>query len=588
MTGYTPPLDDMRFVLNHVAGLGALSRLPGYEAATPDLVGDVLEAAGKLAANALAPLNQIGDRQPARLENGVVRMADGFKEAYQAFVEGGWNGLPFPEQWGGQGLPWTVATAVGEMWHSANMSFGLCPILTQAGVELLLGFGTEEQKKRYLPKLVSGEWTGTMCLTEPQAGTDVGALRTRAEREGDHYRIRGTKIFITFGEHDYTDNIIHMVLARLPDAPPGTRGISLFLVPKFLVNDDGSLGARNDLRCVSLEHKLGIHAAPTCVMSFGDNEGAIGYLVGEEQGGMRAMFTMMNLARLQVGLEGLAIAERAYQAARSYAAERVQGTRHNRESGGAATRPAHIIEHPDVRRTLLAIRARIEAMRALVYTAAAAADHAVRAPDPGDRRRAAERLDLMIPLVKAWCSDQGFEIASDALQVHGGMGYIEETGAAQHLRDARINMIYEGANGIQALDLVGRKLGLADGRPPWDWFEELSGDLDALESAGHTDLAVALGAALDALKAATSWLQEDHDDPDDAPAGATPYLRMFATTVGGFLLARSALAARSADDRLAESKLASARFYACQILPPASALLPAITAGAAPLRVDPS
>jgi alkylation response protein AidB-like acyl-CoA dehydrogenase len=329
MASYTPPLDDMRFVLNHVVDLAAINRLPGYDAATPDLVDHVLEAAGKFAAQALAPLNESGDREGSRLENGVVRTPEGFKEAYAGFVEGGWNGLSFAEQWGGQGLPKTVATAVSEMWHAANMSFGLCPILTQAAVELLQGVGTEEQKQRYLAKLVSGEWTGTMCLTEPHAGTDVGALRTRAERDGDHYRIRGTKIFITFGEHDYTDNIVHMVLARLPDAPVGTRGISLFLVPKFLVNEDGSLGPRNDLRCVSLEHKMGIHASPTCVMSFGDNEGAIGYLIGEEQGGMRAMFTMMNFARVQVGLEGLAIAERAYQGAMTYAAERVQGTRPN-------------------------------------------------------------------------------------------------------------------------------------------------------------------------------------------------------------------------------------------------------------------
>ncbi|HEX5077918.1 MAG TPA: acyl-CoA dehydrogenase [Geminicoccaceae bacterium] len=580
MTGYTPPLDDMRFVLRHVADLGAIGRLPGYEAATPDLVDDVLEAAAKFAANELAPLNQSGDRQGVRLENGVVRTPDGFKEAYAAFVEGGWNGVPFPEDWGGQGLPWTVATAISEMWHGANMAFGLCPLLTQAGVELLLRFGTDDQKRRYLGKLVSGEWTGSMCLTEPHAGSDVGALRTRAEREGDHYRIRGTKIFITFGEHDYTPNIVHMVLARLPDAPPGTRGISLFLVPKFLVNDDGSLGRRNDLRCVSLEHKLGIHASPTCVMSFGDDEGAIGWLVGEEQGGMRAMFTMMNLARVQVGLEGLAIAERAWQGARTYAQVRVQGARRD----GDAARPARIIEHPDVRRMLLAGKVRIEAMRALVYSAAACFDHALRAADPEARRRAGERLDLMTPLVKAWCSDQGFEIASDALQVHGGMGYIEETGAAQHLRDARINMIYEGTNGIQALDLVGRKLALEGGRLPWDWFKELSADLDALARAGHADLAASLRAALEALQRATEWLQRKHVDPDDAAAGATPYLRMFATTVGGFLLARAALAAAGAGDRLAGDKLASARFYAAQLLPPATALLPAITAGAAPLR----
>jgi alkylation response protein AidB-like acyl-CoA dehydrogenase len=467
------------------------------------------------------------------------------------------------------------------MWHSANFAFCLCPILTQAGVELLLGFGTAEQKARSLPKLVSGEWAGTMCLTEPQAGSDVGALKTRAVREGDHYRIRGTKIFITYGDHDLTDNIIHMVLARTPDAPAGTRGISLFLIPKLLVNDDGSLGARNDLRCVSLEEKLGIHASPTCVMAFGDEGGAIGYLVGEEQGGMAAMFTMMNNARLQVGLEGLAIAERAYQAALAYARERVQGRRGN----GGAERPARIIEHPDVRRMLMTMRTQIEAMRALAYTAAAALDRAKREPDPARCAEAADRLALLVPLVKAWCTDLGFEIASAALQVHGGMGYIEETGVAQLVRDARIALIYEGTNGIQALDLVSRKLNMAGGRLPAALFDELRGDLSALEAAGERDLHRSLKGALATLEQATAWLQAGHDnDPDAAAAGATPYLRLFATTLGGFLLARSALVARGTG--LADAKRSSAEFYIGQLLPPATALLPAVTAGSAPLRSE--
>jgi 3-(methylthio)propanoyl-CoA dehydrogenase len=580
MTAYTPPLDDMRFVLRHVVDLEGIARLPGYEAAAPDLVDQILEEAGRLAAGELAPINASGDRERVRLENGVVRTASGFKEAYRKFVEGGWNGLPFPEEHGGQGLPSAVATAVLELWQAANKSFALCPVLTQAGVELLLRFGTDQQRELYLPKLVSGEWTGTMCLTEPQAGSDVGLLKTRAVREGDHYRIKGTKIFITWGEHDYTQNIVHMVLARTPDAALGTRGISLFLIPKFLVDEDGSLGPRNDLRCVSLEHKLGIHASPTCVMSFGDNDGAIGYLVGEEQGGMQAMFTMMNTARLAVGVEGLAIAERAYQAALAYADERRQG----RRGDGAEPRP--IIEHPDVRRTLLAMRVQIEAMRALAYSAAAALDRARREPDPTARARAEGRLDLLIPLVKAWCTDLGFEIASSALQVHGGMGYIEETGVAQHLRDARIAMIYEGTNGIQAIDLVGRKLSMADGRLPWQLFEELEADLAALHAAGEHDLRRGLGAALDALGEATRWLQADHaGDSDAGLAGASPYLRMLATTFGGFLLARSMLAAREAGHPLAEAKRASASFYVTQLLPQATALLPAVTAGSAPLEV---
>jgi alkylation response protein AidB-like acyl-CoA dehydrogenase len=581
MTPYVPPLDDIRFALTHMAGLEQIARLPGCEAATPDLVDQVLEAAGKFAANELAPLNATGDRERARLENGAVRTPKGYKEAYRKFVEDGWHGLPFPQEWGGQGLPWSVAVPVWEMWHSANFAFCLCPILTQAGVELLLHHGTAEQRARYLPKLVSGEWTGTMCLTEPQAGSDVGALRTRAVRDGDHYRISGTKIFITFGEHDYTENTIHMVLARTPDAPPGTRGISLFLIPKFLLDPDGSVGPRNQVRCVSLEEKLGIHASPTCMMSFGDDAGAIGYLVGEEHGGMRAMFTMMNNARLQVGLEGLAVAERAYQAALVYARERVQG----RRLSGGEERPARIVEHPDVRRMLMTMKTQIEAMRALAYTAAGALDRAEREPDPTARAAAEGRIALLTPLVKAWCTDVGFEIASTALQVHGGMGYIEETGVAQLLRDARIAMIYEGTSGIQALDLVGRKLKTANGRLPAALFEELRGDLAALDAAGEPVLRRGLADALGALEQATSWLQAEHDnDPDAAAAGATPYLRLFATTLGGFLLARSALAARGGE--LADSKHASAAFYIGQLLPPATALLPSVTAGSAPLAAD--
>jgi alkylation response protein AidB-like acyl-CoA dehydrogenase len=586
MTAYAPPLADIRFVLEHHADLEGLGRLPGLEAATPDLVDHILEEAGRFAVGELLPLNASGDRQGVLLEGGVVRTPDGFREAYRKFVEGGWHGLQLPTEWGGQGLPWTVATAVWEMWNSANLSFCLCPILTQAGVELLLRHGTEAQRQRYLPKLVSGEWTGTMCLTEPQAGSDVGALRTRAVREGDHWRIRGTKIFITYGEHDLTENTIHWVLARTAGAPAGTRGISLFLIPKFLVGDDGALGARNDLRCVSLEHKLGIHAAPTCVMSFGEEDGAVGWLVGEEQGGMQAMFTMMNNARLGVGLEGLALAERAYQGALAYARERVQGRRRPGSLGGGADAPARIIEHPDVRRMLVTMKTQIEAMRALAYSAAAALDRSIREPDAARRAAAEGRLALLIPLVKAWCTDLGFEIASSALQVHGGMGYIEETGIAQHLRDARIAMIYEGTNGIQALDLVGRKLQQAEGQLPWTLFTELRGDLEALAPGGAAELRPALAAALENLEDATRWLQAEHgNDADAAAAGATPYLRMLATTLGGFLLARAAVRAGAAGHPLAEAKLASARFYTSQLLPPAAGLRAAVTAGSAPLAV---
>jgi len=575
MTTYTPPLDDMRFLLSQMVGIENLKELPGCGDLDQELVDQILEEAAKFASNELAPLNEIGDQQGARLDNGIVRTPDGFKEAYRGFVDGGWNGLQFPEKYGGQGLPWTVATAVSEMWHSANMSFGLCPLLTQAGIELLLTFGTDEQRATYLEKLVSGEWTGTMCLTEPHAGTDVGALKTRARQEGDHYLIEGTKIFITYGDHDYTDNVIHMVLARLPDAPEGSKGISLFIVPKFLVNNDGSLGDRNDLRPVSLEHKLGIHASPTCVMSFGDNEGAIGYLVGEEQGGMKAMFTMMNNARLAVGLQGLSIAERAYQAALAYAQDRVQGSK--TEEG--ETQPIRIADYQDVKRMLLSMQCRIEAMRAMVYITAAALDRASKLDKGPEQKAAKERVDLLIPLVKAWCSDMGFDIASDAVQVHGGMGFIEETGVAQHLRDARINMIYEGTNGIQALDLVGRKLFLADGAAITSLFQELEADLASLDE-GSIKRALKLG--FDTLKDATSWLRDDKRTSTARSAGATPYLRLFATVLGSFLLARAMRLAETSGQADAIARIDSTHFYIQQILPPALSLLPAIKIGKIP------
>ena len=567
MTAYSPPLDHMQSVLAPM--LDKLASLPGYEDVDGELVDQVLEEAGKFASGVLAPLNASGDQQGSRLENGVVRTPDGFKEAFRQFADAGWNSLPYPEEWGGQGLPITVATAVSEMWHSANLGFSNCPLLTQAGIELLLKLGTEEQRSTYLENLITGKWTGTMCLTEPHAGTDVGALRTKAEKDGDHYRITGTKIYITFGDHDLADNIIHMVLARLPGAPAGTKGISLFLVPKILVNEDGSLGARNDLRPVSLEKKLGIHANPTCVMSFGDNDGAVGYLIGEEQGGMKAMFTMMNSARLAVGLQGLGIAERAYQAAVAYASERTQGMR--RSNGAIA--PAKIAEYPDVKRMLMSMRCRIEAMRLLAYEGAFHLDYATRLPPGPEQEQAQGRIDLLIPLIKAWCTDTGFEITSEALQVHGGMGYIEETGIAQHMRDARITMIYEGTNGIQALDLVGRKLPAGNGAYTSSLFDELQGDLDGL---GNGPVRGQLAAALAALRDTTAWMTNDAIDTDDRFAGATPYLRLFATTLGGFLLAR---AATSTEPNARGERKAIALFYVQHVLTPAVALVAAVKAG---------
>ncbi|HET6468382.1 MAG TPA: acyl-CoA dehydrogenase [Geminicoccaceae bacterium] len=570
MTGYAPPVAEMRFVLDRIAGLGGLTSLPGLEAATPDLVGQVLEEAGRFAANELAPLNQVGDREGAVLENGVVRTAPGFAEAYHLFAAAGWNGLVFPERWGGQDLPWALNAAVSEMWNAANMSFQLCPLLTQAAIEALLHHGSEALQARYLPKLVSGEWTGAMCLTEPHAGSDVGALRTRARRDGKDYRITGQKIYITYGDHDMAANIVHLVLARLPDAPDGTRGISLFLVPKLLPNPDGTPGARNDVRCVSLEHKLGIRASPTCVISYGDDEGALGFLIGRENEGMRCMFTMMNNARIAVGIEGLGLAERAYQQALEHARERIQGRR-----GGSAAR---IIEYPDVRRMLATMRAQISAMRALCYTAAAAVDRSCRAPDAEARRQAEGRVALLTPIVKAWCTDLACEIASTAVQVHGGMGYIEETGAAQHYRDARILPIYEGTNGIQAHDLALRKLQVEDGRLPRELIQELKAELQALRAAHEVALADGLEPGLVALDRATRYLQGPAArNPDALAAAATPYLRLFGQTLGGFLLARGAVAA--AGDPAGAAWPALARFYVHQLLPPAVALLPAICRG---------
>ena len=486
----------------------------------------------------------------------------GFPEAYRRYVEGGWNGVVFPEEHGGQNLPWLLGTALADMWNAANLSFSLCPLLTQAAVEALIHHGSEDLKRVYLPRLVSGEWTGAMCLTEPQAGSDVGALRTRAERDGDAYRIRGQKIYITYGEHDLAENILHLVLARLPDAPAGTKGISLFLVPKLLPNPDGSPGRRNDLRCLKLEEKLGIHASPTCVMSYGDDEGAVGFLVGAENEGMRCMFTMMNNARLGVGHEGLGVAERAYQAALAYARDRVQG----RIDG----RPARIVEFPDVRRMLLTMRSQIAAMRALAYWTGAFVDRSQREPDESARRLAAERVAVLTPIVKAWCTDLAQEIARDSVQVHGGMGFVEETGAAQHYRDAKILSIYEGTNGIQALDLVGRKLELAGGEAVRRLLAELRADLETADP----ELRPGLAAAQDALEAATRHLQAA--GPDARAAAATAYLRLFGHTLGGFLLARGARAATGEEGR---DWPGLARFYVRHLLPPAVGLLPVITAG---------
>ena len=588
MTDYAAPIADMRFQLAEIAGIGEIAGLPGCEHATPDLIDAVLEEAGRLAGEVLAPLDRVGDQQGSRLENGVVRTPEGFKDAYAHYVEGGWNALPFAPEHGGQGLPMALATAVAEMWNAANMGFALCPLLTVGAVEALTAHGSAEQQRLFLPKLISGEWTGTMNLTEPQAGSDVGALRTRAVREGDHYRITGQKIFITYGEHDMAENIVHLVLARLPEAPPGTKGISLFLVPKVMVAADGSLGPRNDVRCVSLEHKLGIHASPTCVLAFGDGGGAIGTLIGEENRGMECMFTMMNNARLNVGLQGVAVAERAYQRARDFARQRVQG----RPITAATAGTYPIIHHPDVRRMLLLMRAETEAMRALAYYTAGAIDRARHHPEAETRARQQRRVDLLIPVVKSWCTDLGVDIASMGVQVHGGMGFIEETGAAQHLRDARITPIYEGTNGIQANDLLGRKLLRDRGEAAGELIAEMRASAAALAERSADDIAALrrpLAAGLDALERATQWLVEHGSaDAPAAFAGAVPYLKLMGIVTGGWLMAKSALAAAdgAGDAGFNAAKRATARCYAEQVLPAAPALLPAVMGGATIMGFD--
>jgi alkylation response protein AidB-like acyl-CoA dehydrogenase len=585
MTTYLAPVRDMRFVMNHLAGLGELQSLPGFADATPELADAVLEEAAKLAAEVLAPLNKQGDAQGARLDKNGVIAADGFAHAYRLFVEGGWNGLGGDPEYGGQGLPSLVHAATVEMWNAANMSFALCPMLTIGAMEAIKAHGSAEQKARYVPKLVTGEWTGTMNLTEPQAGSDLSAVRTRAVPEGDHYRIRGQKIFITWGDHDMTENVIHLVLARLPDAPEGTRGISLFLVPKYLVNADGSLGAKNDVQCASLEHKLGIHASPTCVMSFGDGEGAIGYLIGRENQGLAHMFTMMNEARQKVGVQGLGIAERAYQQARDYARERVQGRLVGRKSGERVT----IVHHPDVRRMLMTMKAQVEAMRAFAYVVAADIDFAHRHPDEAQRRLRQERVELLTPVLKGWCTELGIEIASLGVQVHGGMGYIEETGACQYLRDARIATIYEGTTGIQAGDLVGRKLATDRGAAMKMLVAEMRATETELVRADHADLAAiaaSLGNGIQGLETTTAAVLRDlAANPDVALAGSVNYLMLVGYVCGGWQMARAAAVARARlatdeDQGFHRAKLATARFYADQILPKSSALGAAVLSGA--------
>jgi alkylation response protein AidB-like acyl-CoA dehydrogenase len=584
MSDYRAPIKDALFALRHVGELDRLAATELYAHADPETVASVLTEQGRFMQEVFGPTNATGDRVGLTWTPEGVETPEEFKPAYAKFVEAGWQGLNAHVEYGGAGFPEAVQACALEFSTAANAALTMAPGLTTGAIECLQEWGTEEQKEVYLRKLVTGEWTGTMNLTEPQAGSDVGLSTTKAVPADDGtYRITGTKIYISFGEHDMADNIIHLVLARLPDAPAGTKGISLFIVPKFLVNDDGSLGERNDLRCVSIEHKMGIHASPTCVMSYGDEGGAIGFLVGEEHRGMRAMFTMMNSARIAVGVQGVAVGDAAYQKALVYSQERVQGS----EIGGDTPGPVQIIRHPDVRRMLLFMKSHVEAMRALLVHNAAAIDLS-RALEGDEAEAWREVAELLTPVSKAWCTDVGMEVTSTAIQVFGGMGYIEEAGVSQHFRDMRIAPIYEGTNGIQAMDLVGRKLAMRMGGVVNDHLDRMRATVAELAAAGDEfdSMRAELAAAVEVLAGTTNWVMTNGlADPVEALAGATPYLQMFGTVTGGWLLARQALGARaeldagSEDKAYLSAKVTTARYYAEQHLPQAAGLAPMVQAG---------
>ncbi len=589
MADYRSPLRDAEFVLRTLADIDGICALPAFASLDSDTVLGVLAENARFVDQEIAPTNRTGDLETSVYDPATrtVTTPTGFIDVYRQYVESGWGGVPFPEVYGGGGFPWLVGIVMQEFMSSANLAFSMAPLLTQGAIDLLMHHGSEEQKETYLTRMVTGEWTGTMNLTEPQAGSDVGAVRTKAVPNGDGtWSITGTKIYISFGEHDLTDNIVHLVLARTPDAPPGTKGISCFIVPKFLVNDDGSLGDRNDVYAVSIEHKMGIKASPTCVLAYGDNGGATGYLIGEENQGMRYMFTMMNNARLSVGLEGLSLAERAYQDAVQYANERRQG----RAPGESGSDMSLIVDLPDVRRMLLTMRSTIDALRAIVYVTAANIDLSQHHPDDDARARAQDLVDLLIPVVKGYGTDMGIECTSLAIQIYGGMGYIEESGVPQHYRDARITAIYEGTNGIQAMDLVGRKLTLKGGAIVGAFLADTEALLARLDGAGDefAGMRARLVAALDEVRGTIGWLMEHGvADVRDALAGATPFLRMFSLLVSARYIAESALAADAMAraggsgfdaDYLAE-RIVSARFFCDNMLPAVHGLAPAVTAG---------
>ena len=584
MTDYRPPVQDLAFILDHIVDFDGL---PGLDEDTnQELAVAVLEEAGKLASSVWAPLNDIGDTKPPTIEDGAVTASPGFHDAYTQYAEGGWSGIVFDENYGGQGLPWSLSMAVAEMFQSANLSLSLCPLLSQAAIEAIHKHGNQEQKDKYLPNLISGEWTGTMNLTEPQAGTDLSAIRSTAKKEGDHYRLTGQKIFITFGDHEFTENIIHLVLAHIDGMPEGNDGLGLFIVPKFIVNDDGSLGERNDVYATALEHKLGIHGSPTCVMNYGEKDGAIAYLVGEEGRGLRNMFTMMNNARIGVGQQGVALSERAYQHALTYAEERVQGGKIGDRSGEDVA----IIEHIDVRRMLMTMKAKTEAGRALSLYAGGMIDRQNRSVDNDEKTQSQARLNLLTPLVKAWCTDASVSVASTGIQIHGGMGFIEETGAAQFYRDARILPIYEGTNGIQANDLLFRKVLRDSGAELQRFATEIAAYIEDLACQNDETLSVIshnLKTSLQKLQESTMWILENaKDNLDGAAAAAVPYLEQCASVAGGYMMAKMAKSSHDLlqdgadeNEEFLKTKLLTSRFFAESLLPQVNSLTDVIKGG---------
>jgi alkylation response protein AidB-like acyl-CoA dehydrogenase len=586
MAEYQAPLREMRFLINELAGYDRVQQLPGCEEFSPDLVDSILDEAAKFATEVVSPINRSGDQVGAKWHDKQVTTAPGFKAAYKQLSENGWTSLGGDPDYGGQGLPKLVSNAVNEMFKSANMAFALCPMLTQGAIDALMVAGSDELKQKFVPKMISGEWTGTMNLTEPNAGSDLAAVRTRADRQADGtYKISGQKIFITYGEQDYTDNIIHLVLARLPDAPEGVKGISLFVVPKFMVGDDGSIGARNDAYCVSIEHKLGIHGSPTAVLAFGDHGGAVGYLVGQENRGLEYMFIMMNAARFAVGMEGVAMAERAYQHARDYAKERVQGT----ELGVRGGPKVPIIRQPDVRRMLMSMRAQTEAARALAYVVAAAQDIAKRSTDPVEKARSQAFADLMIPVIKGGSTEMGIDVCSTGVQVHGGMGFIEETGAAQYYRDVRITTIYEGTTAIQANDLIGRKMAREGGvtiKAVLEDMKSFDAELAKQPGADFAAMRARFAEGVAAVRKAADWLLATYGtDIKAAHVGSVPFLKLMSIVAGGWQLYRAAIIAQGhlaagTGDVFHSTKIQTARFHADHLMTQAGGLAEAIVGGA--------